>query len=114
MNKAHVIKIALGMVKESGLINLSRLELCEKSGIPDGSWSHVMGCKFSDFVNELKDNGHGATSQTVNKNRANPTLRRDQILTVALEVAKEIGYNKMTRINIAERANVSVSLKGFV
>ena len=110
MNKAHVTKTALVMVKKSGLINLSQRDLCQKSGIPDGSWFHIMECKFSEFVDGLQLNGYGAIPQTVNKIRANPTLRRNQILNVALDLAKEIGYNKMTRDGIAERAGISMGL----
>lgn len=109
MKREHVKQTALSMVEEAGLINLSRSALCERAGIPDGSFPHVMGCNFSEFVEELRglrpDPAH-----VVTKNRANPALRKDQILSVAVTQAKEVGYNKVTRDAVAVAAGVSMGL----
>lgn len=109
MKREHVKQTALSMVEEAGLINLSRSALCERAGIPDGSFPHVMGCNFSEFVEELRglrpDPAH-----VVTKNRANPALRKDQILSVAVTQAKEVGYTKITRDGVAEGAGVSMGL----
>lgn len=109
MKREHVKQTALTMVEEAGLINLSRSALCARAGIPDGSFPHVMGCNFSEFVEELRglrpDPAH-----VVTKNRANPALRKDQILSVAVTQAKEVGYTKITRDGVAEGAGVSMGL----
>lgn len=109
MKREQVKQTALEMVKEAGLINLSRSALCERAGIPDGSFPHVMGCNFSEFVEELRDQSDDQT-RAVTKNRANPALRKEQILKVAISQAKERGYNKVTRDGIAEGAGVSMGL----
>ena len=98
------------MVEEAGLINLSRSDLCERAGIPDGSFLHVMGCSFADFTEELKAEGIDETPFPVKKRRANPQLRKEHILSAAISLSKEIGYQRITRDAIAERAGVSVGL----
>ena len=44
------------------------------------------------------------------KKRQNPEARKDQILVAAVELAKEVGYNVMTRDAIAIKAGVSMGL----
>lgn len=109
MNKEQVKQKAIEMVKSDGLINLSRSGLCEAAGIPNGSFPHVMGCTFSEFVEELKELDQGSNSE-VNKTRTDPELRKGQILSVAIELSKELGYHKVTRDGIAERAGISAGL----
>ena len=109
MKRDQVKQTAIDMVEEAGLINLSRSALCARAGIPDGSFPHVMGCNFSEFVEELR--GLRADPQhVVTKNRANPALRKNQILNVAVNMAKDVGYNKVTRDAVAEGAGVSMGL----
>jgi len=110
MNREQIKEVAIGMVRGSGLINLSRRELCDRAGIPDGSFPHIMGCNFSAFVEELQLEDIRELSHSVSKTRANPQLRRDHILNVAVGMAKTAGYNKITRDKIAEGAGVSMGL----
>lgn len=110
MKREHVKETAVAMVKEAGLINLSRRQLCERAGIPDGSFPHVMGCNFAEFVDELKVEGVEATAYPVNKTRANPELRKAHILAAAVAMAKDTGYHKLTRDAVAESAGVSMGL----
>lgn len=107
MDKSGMKQIAVGMVAEVGLINLSRRGLCARAGVPDGSFQFITGQTFNDFVAELDPD---ETTHAVSKTRANPVLRKKQILNAALECAKKTGYEKITRDEIAERANVSVGL----
>lgn len=110
MKREHVKKTAVAMVKEAGLINLSRRQLCERAGIPDGSFPHVMGCNFAEFVEELRVDGIEAAAYPVSKTRANPALRKGHILVVAVAMAKDVGYHKITRDAVAEAAGVSMGL----
>ncbi len=110
MKREEVKEVAVCMVKGEGLINLSRRELCKRAGIPDGSFPHVMGCNFSDFVEELKLENIQEIAHSVSKTRANPELRKDHILNVAVKMAKASGYNKITRDKVAEGAGVSMGL----
>ena len=110
MNREQVKQEAIAMAGEVGLINLSRKALCDRAGIPDGSFPHVMGCNFTDFIEELKDALLPGRTGPVTKSRANPALRKNQILNVAVELAKEQGYHKITRDGVAEAAGVSMGL----
>jgi len=110
MNRDQIRNIAMTMAEEAGLINLSRKALCDRAGIPDGSFPHIMGCNFTDFIEELKGDLMPSRTGPVTKSRANPTLRRDQILNVALTLAAKKGYQNITRDGIAEKAGVSMGL----
>lgn len=110
MNREKVKLAAIDIVKQVGLINLSRRELCENVGIPDGSFPHIMGCNFANFVEELREEGIKNPDVPVSKSRANPSLRRDHILNVAIEMAKVKGYSKITRDEVADSAGVSTGL----
>lgn len=105
--KQEIKETALKMINESGLINLSRAGLCERVRIPVGSFAYYAGCTFTDFVKGLKDDSN---NHQVFKTRVNPILRRENILIAAVELARENGYNKITRDDIAERAGVSMGL----
>ena len=108
--REEVKKVAVCMVTGAGLINLSRRELCERAGIPDGSFPHIMGCNFAEFVEELKLEDIQEISHSVSKTRANPELRKEHILSVAVTMAETDGYSKITRDKIAEAAGVSMGL----
>jgi len=110
--KQHIKQIAIDMANANGLINLTRFDLCERAEIPEGSFPHVMGCTFTEFVTELKPHVNDDGNHTANKRRANPELRKEQILNAAIIVAKKNGYNKLTKPAIAETAGTSVSLVG--
>lgn len=110
MKRENVKATAVAMVQEAGLINLSRRQLCERAGIPDGSFPHVMGCNFAEFVDELKGENVGATSFPVSKSRTNPALRKAHILAAAVDMSKTVGYHKLTRDAVAEAAGVSMGL----
>lgn len=109
-DKTHVMKVARDMVRKSGLINLSRSELCERAGIPDGSFPHVMGCTFGDLQVQLKAENLVQPVAPVSKSRVPAGLRKEHILAVAVEQAKTTGYTKITRDGIAEAAGVSFGL----
>jgi len=110
MKREHVKAVASDMVRETGLINLSRRELCDRAGIPDGSFPHVMGCNFSEFVEELRAEGVAECAAPVSKRRASPALRKESILAAAVDMAKEDSYLRVTRDSVAIRAGVSVGL----
>ncbi len=111
MNKNDIKEIAKKMVRRSGMINLSREGLCQEANIPNGSFAHVVGCNFIEFMEELKQELPDQDPVlAVSKKRVPAAMRREQILQVAVELSKQTGYNKLTREQIAERAGISVSL----
>lgn len=111
MTRDKIKKLAIELVREQGLINLSRAGLCSLAKIPDGSFPYVMGCNFSEFVEELRALDIPTSPlHKVNKTRTNPELRREHILGTAVTVAKTEGYTKITRDQVAEAAGVSAGL----
>ena len=110
MTRQDMKQTALRMVETAGLINLSRSGLCERAGIPDGSFPHIMGCNFSEFIQELQREGVSSELHPVNKTRADPELRKAHILDTAVAVARNLGYTKLTRVDVAKAAGVSDGL----
>lgn len=110
MTKDDVKRIAIQMVQEEGLANLSRSELSKRAGIKDGSFLHVVGCSFSDLVAELQAEHVIGPSNPVNKTRTNPALRKEAILGAAMDLSRAKGYRRVTREEVARRANVSAGL----
>jgi DNA-binding transcriptional regulator YbjK len=110
MKREQVKAVAVEMVKEAGLINLARRELCDRAGIPDGSFPHVMGSTFAEFVEELRNENIEQGMAPVSKRRAPAALRKEQLLDVAIDLAVEENYAKITRDSVAERAGVSMGL----
>jgi hypothetical protein len=111
--REQIKKTAIEMVKESGLINLSKHNLCNKSKISEGSFNHLMECTFLEFINELKNESiplSGDTHHKVVKTRTDPELRKDQILNIAINLAIIIGCHRLTRDEIASKADVSMGL----
>ena len=80
MKREKVKAVAIDMVKERGLINLARRELCERAGIPDGSFPHVMECTFTEFVEELRADNVEQGPAPVSKRRAPAALRKEHLL----------------------------------
>lgn len=104
-------ELAVAIVRRDGLINLTRSELCSVADMPDGSFVHVMGCSFTEFVEELrKDGAELYRMGPLSKKRASKELRKGHLLAVALHMARSAGYQKVTRSAIAETAGVSVGL----
>lgn len=107
----QIQRTAEDMIREYGLINLTRAGLCERAGVPDGSFAHIVGCTFSEFVENLRDlNIPDPEGCKAVKSRINPALRRGHILDTAVGLAKEHGYRFITRGMVAEAAGVSGSL----
>ena len=105
--REEIKAVAVEMVKSQGLINLSRRELCERAGVPDGSFPHIMGCTFATLVIELDIENIDQTNTPVSKSRVPAGLRRGNILDVAVELAVEVGYSNLTREAVADaRARV--------
>lgn len=108
MNKDDVLKIGERLARQKGLINVSRLDICQEIGIPEGSWSSVVGLPFLDLVRVLKERIGDEKLVKMNKKRAaDPELRKDHILDVALSLAESLGYSKMTVVQVAEAAGIT-------
>ncbi len=104
-------EIARKLIEKNGLINLTRYELARAAGILPGSFSHFVGCSFTELVDELaKDTSLSEYDGMIIKPRVNPALRKSHILKCAMVLAAAHGYNSLTRAMIAEEAGVSEAL----
>ena len=83
---------AFELVKESGLINLSREELCERVSIKPGSFANVMGCSFSDFIEDVRGGIPEDEKTELHadlKGRDNPKDRKQHILKASRSMARD-------------------------
>lgn len=111
LEKEIVIQKAKALIAKAGFINMTRQSLSKELGIPDGSFHHEVGCSFQELVEELRAMGvKDPIGLKVVKNRADPSLRKDAILTVALKLAEKHGYQKITRDQVASEAGVSAGV----
>lgn len=111
MSKQRALEVGRKLAADIGLANVSRSNLCEAMGIPNGSLQNVVGCQFTEFFEDLKKEvGDSPGTFAVTKTRADPELRKDSILNSAMILAEKIGYNRLTRAKVAEAAGVSESL----
>ncbi len=108
--KETIRNTAIKMINADGLANLTRIELCDAVGVPNGSFKHVMGCGFVEFIDKLRAEGITGPDAKVTRKRVHPTIRRDLLLDAAVTVARRDGFNSMTRNSIAEQAGVSPPL----
>lgn len=111
-NQEKIFREARKIIKKHGIINLSRWELCEAAGVPPGSFAHVMGFGFDKFVKMLwrEEIPEPSRGVSVEKTRANPALRKENILQVAMVIATRKGYTDFTRADLAEAAGISPAL----
>ena len=103
--------LALRMAREKGLINLTCADVSHAAGFPEGSFAARAGYTFTELVTELtpmlRDMPH--RTQTVNR-RANPAVRRDQIIKAGLCIAQRKPYNTIKYGDVAEQAGVTRTL----
>lgn len=108
MNKEQVLKIGEQLARKKGLINVSRQDICLELGIPEGSWATGVGIPFLELVRELKLRlGDEKLVKMSKKRAADPELRKDHILDVALKLAETNGYSRMTVVQVAEAAGIT-------
>lgn len=98
------------LIERYGLINLSVRDVCEAVQIKEGSFAHYAGCTFSEFVSRLNAEGITGPDRAIKKSRVHPDLRKAHVLKTAVGVAKEIGFQNMTRAHVAKQAGVSNGL----
>ena len=110
MTPQEIKQKALALIDQYGLINLERAQLCAELGIAPGSFHHYAGCNFGEFIEQLRQDGHTGPDTHPTKSRTSPELRRASLLKSALVTAEVIGYNRLTRADVALAAGVSAGL----
>lgn len=109
VTKTLIRKTAHEMATAYGLLNLTRAKLCERVGIPGGSFQHIMGVSFAEFIEDMGKRDYPAPLHTT-PSRAYPSLRRASILASAIYLASVESYSTITRGGVAAAAGVSPSL----
>lgn len=108
----EIKQTARELADRHGLIHLTRRMVAEAAGIPDGSFIAKAGCTFTQLVCELQEEGVGVGREfDGSRPRAShPELRRSLLVAAALDEAREVGYQQVTRQGVAKRANCAPSL----
>jgi len=105
--KEKIERAAEALVKKHGIVNLTKADVCEKAGVPDGSFVHYMGTSWTDYLEELRGLVEGQTFTTIKRTRAAASDRLNQVMNHAIAEAKLVGYDRLTLPMIAERCGVS-------
>jgi len=106
MTPEHIRKTAIKMAAENGLENITRNGLCQRAGIPAGSFAHVTGQTFKAFIRSLAGEGHAGAGE-VTRRRMDPELRSAHIVATALRLAESGHIKTLTRADVANAAGVS-------
>lgn len=110
-DRDRIRRIACGLVRKHGIVNLSRARVCEITGVPVGSFEYVMGSNFSDFRTSVREEvGRGPPDAPIRVLRACASSRREAILRAAVGLSRRVGYLSVTRGAIAKAAGVSPAL----
>jgi DNA-binding transcriptional regulator YbjK len=110
VDREKLEQAALKLGESVGLANVSKRMLCESAGIPEGSFQHIIGETFTEFITAL-----GEHKGFITTSRCAPKFRRAAILESAIVVAEQIdGWGAITREAIAEQARVSPGLVSHV
>lgn len=110
VTKRGLATFAKLFAEERGLINVSRADVCAAVGIPVGSFQHVAGCTWKQFIKELSTTKQPKRIRYLRQARCDPTLMKARIIEAALRLAERGGYDKITRADIADAAGISASL----
>lgn len=105
----QVAQAAKELIKEVGLVNMTRSMVCNRAGISDGSFHYITGQTFTEYVAVLAEDAEMELGPVTRK-RIDPKMRRDMILLAAVNVAREEGLGNVTRSAVAAEANVSDGL----
>ena len=100
-------KAARELNVEVGKVNLIRNLVCEKAGVPPGSFGYITGMKFVPWLRSLK---LPDTEHEKNGSYMPAEDRKQQILKEAVTQAEQTGYMTLTRSGIADSLGVSYEL----
>jgi len=105
---------AIEMANSVGIINLTRIDLCSRLNISDGSFSVIAGRTFTELIELIRPdcNTKGMPKPDV-KRRTSAANRTEHILSVAMDVAERDGFAKLSRNTVAEECGISDSLIAY-
>jgi len=103
---------AIEMANSVGIINLTRIDVCSRLNISDGSFSVIAGRTFTELIELIRpDCKSGLKPES--KRRTSAAIRTDHILSVAMDVAERDGFAKLPRNTVAEECGISDSLIAY-
>lgn len=99
---------AAELADKNGILFLTRRNVCEHAGVPVGSFTSITGRPFSEWVVSFAQANEFEIVSSVGA-RVAPALRRAQILSAGVMVARREGLNAVNRSSVAKKAKVSTS-----
>lgn len=107
MNINKLNKLVEKEIKEIGLLNVEKMKLCVAVGLTGPEFMEVTKMPFADYIYMFRDIEHPQVKYNITRNRVDPQLRRDQILSFGVIVARKVGYHRLTRDDVAIEIGVS-------
>lgn len=102
---------AIQMANEIGLINLSRVDLCKKLKIKDGSFTVIAGMTFTELITSIRPECKKLNvDKPKKKTHTTKELRMELILDKALQISERDGFSRLSRAVVAEECGVHDSL----
>jgi len=95
---------------EIGAVNITRADLCERAGVPEGSFNRIVGGTFVNFIRALGPDDPMHEGRLITRRRVAPEARQGSILDAALRASEAVGYMSVTRLGVAEAAGISPAL----
>lgn len=108
MLKKDALAVAQRLADKHGLINITRDMFCKEIKLNGRYLQPMFGCTFTELMSGVVPSSD-APGADAHRRAGSASIRKAQILQCAVEVAKEIGYQKLTRVNVAEKSGVHVS-----
>lgn len=103
---------AIEMAESVGIINLTRIDLCSRLNISDGSFTVIAGRTFTELIELIRPECKNGTKPERNR-RTSRVIRTDHILGVAMDVSERDGFTKLSRATVAEDCGISESLIAY-
>lgn len=105
---------AIDMANEIGLIRLKRVDLCEKLGIKDGSFTVIAGFSFTELIESIRSECTRLQPDRLSKKtRTSKNIRKDHILEEALKLSESGGFAKLSRDKVAKQCGINSSLISY-
>lgn len=102
----HYVKRVIEHTVKEGLHVTTREQVCAFLGISTGSFKHIMGVPYTDFINRVID-ALPLEACTAAGVRLQPALRRKQVIACAVELSREHKYWGFSRKQVADAAGIS-------
>jgi len=106
-DKEKIKKAALSLARDIGPQNITLTALCDLVGISPGSFSHIMGVGFTEYVHTLPSN----EITEITRKRSTPIFRKRAIIKKTVEIVwnGSIPFSCITYSSIAKHTGMARS-----